>query len=99
LACPSSAPRSEPGKSLSALSRIERTPSPAPIDHPTGADPPDTAGCVSVLVVNMLVLVALVIMATAITWAWQQGSLHPSEQELVDVEFERIVAALGRSDR
>jgi hypothetical protein len=69
------------------------------IDRPTGADPPDTAGCVAMLVVNVLVLVALVIMATAITWAWRQGSLHPSEQELVDVEFERIVAALGRPGR
>jgi hypothetical protein len=46
-----------------------------------------------------LVVVALVIMASAFACAWRHGSLRPSEHEIVELEFERIVAALVRPSR
>lgn len=41
-----------------------------------------------------LVAIALAIVATTIAWAWRNGTLHTSEQERVDLEFERIVRRL-----
>lgn len=43
------------------------------------------------LIVAMPVLLAVMIMVAAVGWARRHGTLHPSEQELVEVEFERIV--------
>ena len=51
------------------------------------------------LPVVLLVLLAFVIVAAALAWAWWHESLHPSEQERIDLEFERIVGALERPTR
>ncbi len=42
----------------------------------------------------LLVALAVKIIVAAVAWAWRTGTLHPSEQERIDLEFERIVRRL-----
>jgi len=42
----------------------------------------------------LVVAVAVTIIVVAMIWGWRNGTLHLSEQEHVDVEFERIVRRL-----
>ncbi len=42
----------------------------------------------------LLVALAVTIIVTTVAWAWHRGTLHPTEQERVDLEFERIVRRL-----
>ena len=46
------------------------------------------------LPVSLLVLAAFAVVVGAVWYGWRTGSLHLTEQEVVDLEFERIVAAL-----
>jgi hypothetical protein len=41
-----------------------------------------------------LVVMALAIVAATIAWAWRHGTLRTTEQERIDLEFERIVRRL-----
>jgi hypothetical protein len=42
----------------------------------------------------LFVALAVTIIVVAMIWGWRNGTLHLSEQEHVDVEFERIVRRL-----
>lgn len=42
----------------------------------------------------LLVFLAVTIIVAAVAWGWRNGTLHTTEQERVDIEFERIVHRL-----
>jgi hypothetical protein len=52
-----------------------------------------------VILTVALVVLAFAIVAASIAWAWRHGTLHPTEQERTDLEFERIVRRLGLPTR
>lgn len=47
----------------------------------------------------VLGLLALAIIAPAIVWAWHHDSLRTTEQDLLDIEFDRIVRRLDSTTR
>jgi hypothetical protein len=42
----------------------------------------------------VLVLSAIMVMVAALAWGWTNGTLHTTEQERFDLEFERIARRL-----
>jgi hypothetical protein len=42
----------------------------------------------------VLVLSAVMAMVAALAWGWSNGTLHTTEQERFDLEFERIARRL-----
>jgi hypothetical protein len=42
----------------------------------------------------VLVLWAVMLMVAALAWGWTNGTLHTTEQERFDLEFERIARRL-----
>lgn len=42
----------------------------------------------------VLVLSAVMAMLAALAWGWRNGTLHTTEQERFDLEFERIARRL-----
>ncbi len=50
----------------------------------------------------MLILVPVLgvtIIVGASAWGWRNGTMHTTEQERIDLEFERIVRRLGSTAR
>ena len=46
------------------------------------------------VLVALVPVLALMIVTAALAWGWPNGTLHTTEQERFDMEFERIVRRL-----